>query len=96
MLTVSIGLYGFVKKKYWSFFTGFLLASLTRSSFTFLLLSILGAEIFFFIQHKNLRTAVKNTLLRIAPLLTGTALVSSIQYYRNSGSFFKFIEVQKY
>lgn len=95
-LMVSIGIYGFVKNKYWIFFIGFLLASLTRPSFTFLFLSIISVEFFYFIQHRNIKTALKNTFLRVAPLIIGTAAVSLIQYSQHSGSLFKFIEVQKY
>lgn len=96
MLMVSIGIYGFVRKKYWIFFLGFLFASLTRPSFTFLLLSIIGAEFFFFIHHKNVVKSLKNTFLRISPLVLGTLTVSVIQYTQGSGSWFKFVEVQKY
>lgn len=96
MLMISIGIYGFVKKKYWIFFLGILLSSLTRPSYSFLLLSFVGVEFFYFIQHKNIWLALKNMLLRTAPLIVGSALVSLIQYTQNSGSIFKFIEVQKY
>lgn len=96
ILLISIGIYGFVKKRYWIFFVGFLFASLTRPSYTFLLLSIIGTEVFYFAWIKNVKTALTNTLCRIAPLLAGTLLVSLIQYAQGSGSLFKFIEVQKY
>ena len=90
ILLISIGIYGFVKKRYWIFFVGFLFASLTRPSYTFLLLSIIGTEVFYFAWNKNVKTALTNTLCRIAPLLAGTLLVSLIQYAQGSGSLFKF------
>lgn len=96
MLFISIGTYGFVKHKYWLFFTGILLASLVRPSYIFLLLSIFGVELFFFIRHRNFNLALKNTISRVLPLILGTTAVSFYQYTQNSGSFFKFIEVQKY
>ncbi len=96
MLTISIGIYGFIKRKYWIYFCGFLLASLTRPSFTFLLLSIIGTEFFYLVKHKKIRLGIINTLYRIAPLLIGTLIVSLIQYIQGSGSLFKFVEVQKY
>jgi hypothetical protein len=96
MLMVSISIYGFMKKKYWIFFVGFLLASLTRPSFTFLLLSILGTELFYFVRHKNIKLGFVNMFYRIIPLLIGTLIVSLIQYGQGSGEMFKFIEVQKY
>jgi len=96
MLMIIIGIFGFMKKKYWIFFIGFLLASLTRPSFTFLLLSIIGTEFFFFVIHKNIKKGFMNSFLKIAPLLLGTLIVSLIQYAQGSGSLSKFIEVQKY
>jgi hypothetical protein len=96
MLMVSIGIYGFIKKKYWIFFIGFLLASLTRPSFTILFLSIIATEFYYILLHKNIKAGLLNTLYRIAPVLTGTFVVSLIQYTQGSGGLFKFIEVQKY
>lgn len=96
MLLVSVGLYGFVKKRYWIYFAGLGLAALTRPSFSFLLLSIMGTEFFFVWRHQQVKMAVVNTLRRISPLLAGTAVVSLVQYAQGSGSWFKFIEVQKY
>jgi hypothetical protein len=96
MLMISIGIYGLIKKKYWFFFFGFLLASLTRPSFTILLISIIGTEFFFLVKHMNIKLGIVNTLSRVAPLLTGTLIVSLIQYTQGSGSLLKFVEVQKY
>lgn len=96
MLMVSIGIYGFIKNKYWVFFVGFFFASLTRPSFTFLLLSVIGAELYFFLRHKNIKLGIISTIYRVLPLLAGTFTVSLIQYLQGSGSLFKFVEVQKY
>ncbi len=91
----SIGIYGFVKRKYLFFFIGFLLASLTRSAYLFVGLSFICTELFFFFEHKKFMQLVKNSLLRIAPLVVGAAIVSVIQLISGSGSITKFIDVQK-
>ena len=96
LLMVSIGIYGFVKDKYWIFFFGLLFASLTRPSYTFLIFSILGVELFFLLYHKKILLFLRNFSLRILPLFAGTALVSAIQFSQGSGEVFKFIQVQKY
>ncbi len=96
MITVTIGVLGLMKRRYWIYFLGFFLASLTRPSFTFLLLSIIGTEFFFLVKHKNFKSGILNLLSRIAPLLVGTTVVSLIQYAYGRGGWFKFIEVQKY
>lgn len=93
MLFISLGVYGFIKNKYWVYFIAFLLASLTRPTFTFIALSILCVEIFFLLSHKKIRTTIVNFLLRVAPLIVGTFLVPVIQ---NSESPFQFLAVQKY
>ncbi len=93
MFFISLGIYGIINKKYWIYFIAFLLASLTRPTFTFIGLSILAVELLFLISHKSFNTAIRNFLLRVAPLIAGTFLVPLIQ---GSGSLFKFIEVQKY
>jgi hypothetical protein len=95
LLTTCIGMYGFVKKRYWLFFTGFFLAALTRSTFPFLTIAFLSTELFFFFEHKKISAFIKNSLLRIAPLLTGTFAVSLIQLSFGSGSITKFMDVQK-
>jgi len=95
-LTVALGAWGLMKEKYWVYFVGFLLAALTRPAYTFLLLSITGVELFFVLQHQRLVVAVRNVILRILPLLLGTAIVSAIQLSYGSGGLLKFVEVQKY
>ena len=96
MLMVSIGIRGFVKKKYWKYFVGLFLAALARPSFTFLLLSLVGVEFILLLQHKNIRTFLKDSFLRALPLICGTALVSVIQFAQGSKTVFKFVQVQKY
>lgn len=96
MLTTAIGFYGLVRKKYGLFFLGFFLSALTRPSYTILFLSIIGTEFFLLLAHRNLITAFKNVFTRSLPLVLGTILVSFVQSLRDGGSWFKFIEVQKY
>ncbi len=96
LLTVAIGLYGLTKKKYWVYFLGFFLCALTRPSYTFLILAILGTEFFFFFRHKQVLDSLKSGLLKLLPLLLGTLVVSIIQFASEGGGFFKFVEVQKY
>ncbi len=96
LFTISIGIYGFLKNKYWLYFLGFLLASLTRPCLVFLMLSFIGTEFLFFLEYKKFWLFVKNIILKVAPLIVGTGLVSIIQLLYGSKSIFKFIDVQKY
>jgi hypothetical protein len=96
MLMVTIGVYGFIKNKYWLYFLGFFLAAMTRSSIIILLISFICAEFIFLFQHRSFKTMVKNVFFRVLPVLTGTFAVLLIQYIQGSGSFFKFFEAYKY
>lgn len=96
LIALSIGIYGFLKNKYWIFFVGFLLASTTRPCFVFLALSIIGTEFLFFLGYKKFGLYIKNVSLRIAPLIVGTGIVSAIQLMSGSKSILTFIDVQKY
>lgn len=93
---VALGIYGHVRKKYLLYFLGFLLAAITRPTFTILTLAIICSELFLLIDKQYYRQFARNLLLKTAPLLTGTILVSLYQLSQGSGSFFKFVEVQKY
>jgi hypothetical protein len=96
LLMSSVGVYGFMKRKYFIFFIGFLLASLTRSAYVFVGLSFICTELFFYFEHKKMATLLKNCLLRIAPLVIGTAIVSVVQLMSGSNSLIKFVDAQKY
>ncbi|HBS88220.1 MAG: hypothetical protein A2W91_04560 [Bacteroidetes bacterium GWF2_38_335] len=93
---ITIGIYGFIKDKYWILFMGLFLASMTKPTYIFLFLSIVGTEAFFLMGHKRYLETIKNTFLRIAPLFAGALAVSLLQLRQGSGSLIKFIEVQKY
>lgn len=98
-LLIAIGFFGFMKEKYWIYFLGMLLASLTRPAFTILLLSFFFIEVFYFpqmIKSGKIYMQFKRFILNVLPLVLGTLIVSFFQLFYGSNSFFKFIEVQKY
>lgn len=96
MMTVSIGLYGMVRRKYWLYFLGFFLAALCRPAYTFLFLSIFCIEILRLVNHKNFVDFIKSTFTKTLPLILGTLTVGFIQWFEHGEGFFKFVEVQKY
>jgi hypothetical protein len=96
MLSVSIGLYGMVRKKYAVFFIGFFLASLCRPAYTFLFLSLLCVEVLDLLNHRNTVRFIKSFLSKSLPLILGTVTVGAIQWMEHKQSIFKFVEVQKY
>lgn len=96
LLAGAIGLYGLTKKKYWIYFVGFFLCALTRPTYTFLMLSLIGAEVFFLLGHKQILSTIKSTFFKLLPLGLGTLTVSIVHKSYSGGGFFKFVEVQKY
>lgn len=95
-LMSALGIYGYIRKKYWIYFVGFLLAACTRPTFTILTLAIISSEIFLLLDRHYYKEFLKSMLLKIAPLLVGTLIIMLYQMSQGSGGFFKFIEVQKY
>jgi len=93
---VSIGVYGLVKRNYLIYFMGLLLASMTRPTFSILLVAFLCAELLFLFDHRNFKRALLSAARNILPLIAGTFVVSFVQLLQGSGSPFKFAEVQSY
>jgi hypothetical protein len=96
LLFVSVALWGIVKKIYWIYFIGFMLASATRSVVVILLFAFLCTELLFFIQHKKLPLFMREVVVKTAPVVCGTFLASAFQLLYGSGSMLKFIDAQKY
>lgn len=93
-VTISIALYGYIKNKYWIYFVGMLLASMTRPSITLIAAAMLCTEVYFLFQHRNIVATLKSFFQKISPLIIGTLLISLLQLYYGSGSLLKFMEVQ--
>ncbi|MBK9632200.1 MAG: hypothetical protein IPO62_14245 [Saprospiraceae bacterium] len=96
MICISAAMYGMIKNKYGLYFIFMMLAAMTRPCYIFVIMAFAAAEFYFFLQHKKLIESLKNLSLQALPLLIGTGIVSCIQYASGSGSFFRFLEVQKY
>lgn len=93
-ITLSIGIYGYMKDKYWLYLIGMMLASMARPSITLIALAVLCTELYYFIQQKNVIDSLKSFTKKISPLIAGTLIVSLIQLAYGSGSLTKFAEVQ--
>ena len=59
-------------------------------------LALLFTEVYFLFQHHQVHKSIRSFVVKILPLIAGTALVSLIQYSYGSDHFAKFIEVEKY
>lgn len=96
MFTMTLALWGIFKNRYLLYFTGALLASMTRQSVLVLLLAFLFTELYFFFRHRLLVKSLKSFFSKILPLLTGTFIVSILQLRNGSNHLLKFIEAEKY
>ncbi len=96
MFTATIALWAMYRKKRLLYFIAGLLMSVSRSSVTILLMALCCTELYFFLQHRNLKHAINSLFQHAMPLLIGMSAVSLIQLTWGSGSLFKFLEVQRY
>lgn len=87
--TFALAMYALMKNKYWLFFIAITLFSMTRPTFVIVGLSFLIIDVFYFLNHRNINHFIKELFLKLAPLLTGTAIVFTM-FYLNSGSFTKY------
>ncbi len=95
MFTMTLALLGIVKNRYLLYFTGALLASMTRQSVSVLVLAFFFTELYFFFRHRSFVKSMKSFSLKIIPIVIGTAIVSVIQMMYESNHLLKFIEVEK-
>ncbi len=94
MIASAIGIYGLLKNRYWVFFLGFTIASMTRPSITILFLSFFTVESILLMQHRKVGAYINSLAKNITPLVIGTLSVSIYQLYYHSNSLFKFAQVQ--
>jgi len=95
-LMFSIAIWGFMKDKYWIYFIGMALASLSRNILPLIIPAILCAELLFFVKERKIKQSLLRLCMGILPVIIGTALVSLIQYHYGSDSIFKFLEALKH
>ncbi len=93
---IALGLYGFLQEKYWLYFVGFLLASMTKSSSLLFVILFLCLEGLNALNHRNISLFFKNILKNIFPVVLGMFLVMLFQWIMGAPSFFQSIISQKY
>jgi hypothetical protein len=91
---MALALWGLHKGSYALFFAGMSACALTRPAISIILISFLCTDVFFFLRHRSWSLLLKESVLKILPLLTGTGLAIAAQY-PYSGNLLKFFEVQK-
>ena len=80
-ITVSAGLYGLVKRRYWLYFAGFMLAAMTRSASNILFVAWLITDMLVCLQAKDSwKVYLRNVALHLAPLAAGVSVVILIQW----------------
>ena len=92
---VTLAIFGMKKEKYALTFLGLMLAAMTRPAVTLVGAAIIGAEVLLFFKHQDFALFAKALAKKFAPLLLGTFFILAFQKYCGSGSWFKFMEVQK-
>lgn len=86
MLTFALAIIGLFKQKYWLFFLGALLFTITRPASLIFGFALLAIDFRNLIQHKQLWFFIKDLFFKTLPFGLGFVLVTVIQYYY-SGSW---------
>jgi uncharacterized membrane protein YuzA (DUF378 family) len=94
-LTASIGIYGIIKNKYWIFFVGFFLASITKSSASIFIVAFFCAELLINVSDFKFKDFIFQFIKKILPILLGVFFVMLFQKIRGADSWFAFINAQK-
>lgn len=85
---------GFLNGNKYLLFTGLLLAATTRPIVSIVLLSIIAVEVIRLLQTRSIKAMLNSLLVWLPPMVVGTVFSIYIQYL-DTGSFTKFITVQK-
>lgn len=94
-VTAAVGIYGLIKNRYWMFFLGFLLASMTRSASNILLVAWLITDLLLCLrEHESWKVFLRNAALHLAPVVSGVTLVILFQRMCGAEHWFQFIESQ--
>lgn len=80
ILTFAIAILGLFKQKYWLFFLGALLFTLTRPASLIFAFALLAVDIRYLIAHRNVGYFIKQLTLKILPFAIGFSLVTFMQY----------------
>lgn len=94
-LTISIGLYGIIKQKYWIYFIGFMLASMTRSSASIFIIAFICTEILVNSSNFSFKKFIIEISKRLMPIVLGVFFVMLYQKIQGADSWFTFINAQK-
>ncbi len=95
MITLSFAFYGLIKNKYHIYFAAMLLAAMSRSVITILLISMILTTMLDIIKYKNYKFLLIDFLKKITPAFIGTFLVCLYQYLTGSGKFLIYIDAIK-
>ena len=95
-LFIALGLYGILKQKYWLYFLGFLLASMTKSSSLLFVILFLCLEGLNALNHRSVSLFFKKLLKAVFPVVLGMFLAMAFQWFMGAPSFFQSIISQKY
>jgi len=96
MLFSSIAVWGLIKRKPAVYLIAMFLASTCRPVGTLLIIAIVCAEVYWFLNHRNLKKAFYHFLFLSIPMIAGTLFSAGFQMLRGAESLFTFIDVQKY
>lgn len=96
-ITIALGLYGIVSRRYWLFFVGFFLGCTTRAAGNILAVAFVITDILIGLRNRDSITAMLRNILRhLAPVVAAVLAVVVVQHLRGAEHWFEYVLSQQY
>ncbi|HXB39366.1 MAG TPA: hypothetical protein VNZ49_02420 [Bacteroidia bacterium] len=81
VLTMAVAIWGLFKQKYWIYFIGAFMFSLTRPSSLIFMVALLSVDFVYYIRHGHFKHFIKELSKTLFPYITGFIVITGIQFY---------------
>lgn len=95
-ITIALGLYGMVRRRYWLFFVGFFLACATRAAGNILAVAFVITDVLVGLRNRDsFSKTLLNALRHLAPIVAAVLAVVLFQHLRGAEHWFEYVLAQQ-
>ncbi|MBP3764042.1 MAG: hypothetical protein J6I49_09245 [Bacteroidales bacterium] len=96
-ISIALGMYGLVKERYWLYFVGFLLGSMTRAAGNIMIVAWLVVDVVALISSRGgWKQFVLDVARHLAPIVLGVFAVMVVQRFYGAEHWFEYAASQRY
>lgn len=96
-ISIALGMYGLVKERYWIYFVGFLLGSMTRAAGNIMIVAWLVVDVVDFISSRGgWKQFALDVARHLAPIVLGVFVVMVVQRLYGAEHWFEYAASQRY